>query len=78
VGDRAGRCHVDGAGHVRWSTEEIEIALSRSPIQAGAISCAVPWYFLCQLNSRDIKELLFEREAIVTYETIRRWCDAFS
>ncbi|MFM0566716.1 DDE-type integrase/transposase/recombinase, partial [Paraburkholderia sediminicola] len=26
---------------------------------------------------RDIEELLFERGVIVTYETIRCWCDKF-
>ncbi len=27
------------------------------------------------MSPRDIEELLFERGVIVTYETIRRWCD---
>jgi putative transposase len=32
----------------------------------------------CSLVSlRDIEELLFERGVIVTYETVRRWCDKF-
>src|SRR6202162_6317161 len=35
----------------------------------GVISCAVRWYFRCQLNLRDIEELLFERGVTVTYET---------
>lgn len=26
---------------------------------------------------RDIEELLFERGVVVSYETIRRWCDKF-
>ena len=42
---------------------------------AGVISCAVRWYFRFQLRLRDIEELLFERGVIVTYETIRCWCD---
>ena len=41
------------------------------------ISCAVRWYFRFQLSLRDIEELLFERGVIVSYETIRRWCDKF-
>ncbi|OTP78446.1 IS6 family transposase [Caballeronia sordidicola] len=41
------------------------------------ISCAVRWYFRFQLRLRDIEELLFEREVVVTYETIRCWCDKF-
>ena len=38
---------------------------------AGAISCAVRWYYWYQFSLRDIEELLFERSVIVTYETIR-------
>lgn len=41
------------------------------------ISQAVRWYFRFQLSLRDIEELLFERGVIVSYETIRRWCDKF-
>jgi putative transposase len=41
------------------------------------ISHAVRWYFRFQLSLRDIEELLFERGVIVSYETIRRWCDKF-
>src|SRR5471032_1195763 len=41
------------------------------------ISCAVRWYFRFQLSLRDIEELLFERGVIVSYETVRRWCDKF-
>ena len=35
------------------------------------------WYYRYQLSLRDIEELLFERGVIVTYETIRCWCDKF-
>ncbi|VVE59505.1 transposase [Pandoraea sputorum] len=41
------------------------------------ISHAVRWYFRFQLSLRDIEALLFERGVIVSYETIRRWCDKF-
>jgi putative transposase len=41
------------------------------------ISCAVRWYFRFQLSLRDVEELLFERGVVVSYETIRRWCDKF-
>ncbi len=44
---------------------------------AVVISCAVRWYFRFQLSLRDVEELLFERGVIVTYETIRYWCDKF-
>src|ERR1700761_702104 len=33
--------------------------------------------FRFQLRLRDIEELLFERGVIVSYETVRRWCDKF-
>ncbi|KAF7963191.1 transposase [Cupriavidus sp. UYMU48A] len=44
---------------------------------ASVISCAVRWYFRFQLSLRDIEELLFGRWVIVSYETVRRWCDKF-
>ncbi|WP_323123696.1 IS6 family transposase [Burkholderia alba] len=44
---------------------------------ASVISHAVRWYFRFQLSLRDIEELLFERGVIVSYESIRRWCDKF-
>jgi transposase-like protein len=44
---------------------------------AVVISCAVRWYFRFQLSLRDVEELLFERGVVVSYETIRRWCDKF-
>jgi putative transposase len=44
---------------------------------ASVISCAVRWYFRFQLSLCDIEKLLFERGVIVTYETIRCWCDKF-
>ncbi|AUT66744.1 IS6 family transposase [Paraburkholderia terrae] len=44
---------------------------------AVVISCAVRWYFRFQLSLRDIEELLFERGVVVSYETVRRWCNKF-
>ncbi|MBC8752495.1 DDE-type integrase/transposase/recombinase, partial [Paraburkholderia podalyriae] len=41
------------------------------------ISHAVRWYFRFQLSLRDIEELLFERGAVVSHESIRRWTDKF-
>lgn len=46
-------------------------------LPAVVISQAVRWYFRFQLSLRDIEELLFERGVVVSYETIRRWCDKF-
>ena len=36
------------------------------------VSHAVRWYFQFQFSLRHIEELLFERDVIVSYETIRR------
>ena len=44
---------------------------------AVVISCAVRWYFRFSLSLRDIEELLLERGVVVTYETIRCWCEKF-
>src|SRR5471032_726507 len=44
---------------------------------AVVISCAVRWYFRFSLRLRDIEELLLERGVVVTYGTIRCWCDKF-
>jgi len=44
---------------------------------AVVISCAVRWYFRFSLSLRDVEELLLERGVVVTYETIRCWCDKF-
>lgn len=41
------------------------------------ISCTVQRYFRFQLSVRDIEDPIFERRVIVTYETIRCWCDKF-
>lgn len=44
---------------------------------AAVISSAVRWYLRFNLSLRDIEELLFERGVVVTYGTIRCWCDKF-
>jgi transposase-like protein len=44
---------------------------------AVVIGCAVRWYFRFSLSLRDVEELLLERGVVVTYETIRCWCDKF-
>jgi putative transposase len=44
---------------------------------AVVISCAVRWYFRFSLSLRDVEELLLERGVVVTYETLRCWCDKF-
>src|ERR1700733_14487824 len=49
----------------------------RHRFPAVVISCAVRWYFRFSLSLRDVEELLLERGVVVTYETIRCWCDKF-
>ncbi len=44
---------------------------------ADIISYAVWLYFRFSLSYRDVEELLAERGIIVTYETIRQWCQKF-
>ena len=44
---------------------------------AVVISCAARWYFRFSLTLRDIEALLLERGVVVTYETVRCWCDKF-
>jgi len=41
------------------------------------ISHAVWRYFRFALSYRDVEELLAERGVIVTYETVRQWCQKF-
>lgn len=38
---------------------------------------AVRWYYRFQLSLRNMEQLLFERGAVVSCESIRRWCDKF-
>lgn len=44
---------------------------------AAVISCAVRWYHRFNLSLRDIEELLLERGVVVTYESVRNWCNRF-
>jgi putative transposase len=46
-------------------------------VPAVVISCTVLWYFRISLSLRDVEELLLKRDVVVTYETIRCWCDKF-
>jgi putative transposase len=44
---------------------------------AEIISHGVWLYYRFCLSYRDVEELLFTREALVTYEAIRKWCRTF-
>ena len=44
---------------------------------AAIISHAVWMYFRFSLSYRDVEELMAERGVIVTYETVRQWCQKF-
>ena len=41
------------------------------------IAVAVRWYLRYGLSYRDVEELLAERGVIVTYGTVRPWCQKF-
>jgi putative transposase len=70
-----GRCHVTEA--VAYVAMEKKSLYHGHRFPAAVVSCAVRWYFRFQLSLRDIEELLFERGVVVSYETIRRWCEKF-
>ncbi|WP_186144624.1 IS6 family transposase [Burkholderia gladioli] len=44
---------------------------------AAVISCAVRWRHRFNPSLRDIEELLLERGVVVSYESVRNWCDRF-
>ncbi len=41
------------------------------------ISHAVWLYYRFSLSFRDVEDLLAERGIVVSYETIRQWCEKF-
>src|SRR4051794_18084462 len=49
----------------------------RHRFPAEIIEHAVWLYFRFALSYRDVEELLAERDVILTYETIRQWCQKF-
>jgi putative transposase len=44
---------------------------------AEIISHAVWLYYRFSLSYRDVEELMAERGIVLTYETIRQWCQKF-
>ncbi len=44
---------------------------------AAVIGCAVRWHHRFNLRLRDIEELLLERVVVVSYESVRNWCERF-
>src|SRR3954447_20354595 len=49
-----------------------------SPVPAREIISECVWhYFRFSVSFRDVEELMAARGVLVTYETIRRWCDKF-
>ncbi|KVE99172.1 IS6 family transposase [Burkholderia vietnamiensis] len=44
---------------------------------APVVSHAVRWYFRFQFSLRDLEELLFERDVIVSHDSICRWNEKF-
>ena len=49
----------------------------RHRFPAEIISHVVWLYFRFSLSYRDVEELMFERGVMLTYETVRAWCEKF-
>ena len=49
----------------------------RHRFPAEIISHVVWLYFRFSLSFRDVEELMFERGVVLTYETVRAWCEKF-
>ena len=49
----------------------------RHRFPAEIISHVVWLYFRFSLSFRDVEELMFERGVMLTYETVRAWCEKF-
>src|SRR4051812_4696690 len=64
---------------ILWRMNEHAFTLSykRHRFPAEIIGHAVWLYFRFALSYRDVEELLAERGVILTYETIRQWCQKF-
>jgi putative transposase len=53
-------------------------SVSKYPrLRAAIISQAVWRYHLFRLSLRDVELLLAERGIVISYETVRRWCNKF-
>jgi hypothetical protein len=70
----ASRWHGGGIGS---RNEENKIASSRPSLSRHNHQLRDVKYFRFRLSLRDIEELLFGRGVIVSYETVRCWCDKF-
>ena len=72
-----GHCHVARQSHQDDAMRKSKSLYHGHRFPAAVISCAARWYFRLQLSLRDVEELPFGRGVVVSYETIRRWCDKF-
>ena len=60
-----------------WSHEERLVSLLRSSFPSSNHQlCGLGFHRFC-LSFRDVEDLLAERGIIVSYETIRLWCQKF-
>jgi putative transposase len=70
-------------GAVRWSVERTGLVGTGAPTYRGfrypaeIISHCVWLYYRFPLSFREVQEMMAERGVIVSYETIRQWCQKF-
>ena len=60
-----------------WSDEELPVSLYGYRFPPEIISYAVRVYHRFCRSFRDVEDLLAERGIIVSYETIRLWCQKY-
>src|SRR5579863_3567510 len=67
---------MDGAGEIGGMKSPPNLQY-RHRFPAEIISHAVWLYHVFSLSLRDVELLLAEHGAVVSYETVRRWCQKF-
>jgi len=72
-----GHCQVEAtaARVAGWLNDLVRYPRYRFP--PAIVSHAVWLYYRLTLSFRDVEDLLAHRRIIVSYESIRHWCDTF-
>ena len=65
-------------GRPEWWDDVATRSHCRHRFSAGIISHAVWLYHVFSLSLRDVELILAERGVVVSYETVRRWCQKFA
>jgi hypothetical protein len=66
--------HIDGCS---WADTLLKECPPTHRFPKEIISYCVWFYFRFAVSFRDVEEALASRGVLVSYETIRRWCDKF-